>query len=74
MPVAQHFDLRRSQNLGDIALELGVAEVAEFDRHQIAEHAQHRRHADRQVQIGAALRHAQFEERVDSCHNAADYP
>ena len=72
--LAQHLDLRLGQNLRDVALELGLAQIAELDRHQVAVHAQHRRHADRQVQIRAALGHPQLEERVDSCHNAEGYP
>ena len=72
--LAQVLQLRLGQHLGDVGLEFRLAQVAKLDRHQIAVHAQHRRHADRQVQIGAALGHAQLEERVDSCHNAQGYP
>ena len=74
VPLAQRLHLRLGEHLGDVALELGLAQVAEFDRHQIAVHPQHRRHADRQVQIGAALGDTQLEEGVDSCHNVKGYP
>ncbi len=67
---AQDLQLRLGQHLGDVALELGLAQIAEFDGHQIAVHSQHRRHADRQMQIRAALGDTQLEEGVDSCHNA----
>ncbi len=59
--------VRRCQDLGDVALELGLGEVAELDRQQLAVHAQHRRHADRQVHVRAALRGAELQECVDSC-------
>ena len=73
MPLAQVLQLRLGQDLRDVALELRVAQVAKLDRQQIAVHAQHRRHADGQMQVRAALRRAQLEERVDSCHNAEGY-
>ena len=60
--------LRVAQDLVDVAFELGVAEVAELDRHEVAVQAQHRRHADGEVDVGAALREAQLQERVDTCH------
>jgi len=47
-----HFTTRR-----DIGFEFGIAQIAEFDRHQIPLHAQHGRHTDRQVQVRAALSH-----------------
>ena len=68
--LAQHLELRLGQHLGDIGLEFRVAQIAELDRHQVPVHAQHRRHADGQVQVRAALCDAELEERVDSCHNA----
>ena len=37
-------------------------------------HAQHGWNADRQVQVRAALRQAELEERVDSCHMAPRLP
>ncbi len=67
---AQLLQLVLGQHLGNVAFELGLTQIAEFDGHEIAVHAQHRRHADRQMQVRAALRHAQLQERVDSCHNA----
>ena len=60
--------LRGAQDLVDVALELGVAEVAELDRHQVAVQPQHRRHADGEVDVGAALREAELQERVDTGH------
>ena len=36
---------------------------------EIAVHAQHRRHADGQVHIGAALLRAELQERVDTRHS-----
>ena len=59
---------------GDVALEFRVAQVAEFDGHEIAVHSHHGRHTDRQMQIGAALCHREFEECVDSCHDGQGYP
>ena len=56
------------EDLGEIALELRVADVAELDRHEVAVHAQHGRHADGQVHVGAALLHAELQERVDAGH------
>ena len=50
------------------ALEFGIGQIAEFDRHQVAVHAQHRRHADRQMDVGTALGETQFQERVDAWH------
>src|SRR5690606_15556165 len=56
------------QDLVDVAFELRFAEVAELDRHQVAVQTQHRRNADREVHVGAALRQAELQERIDSCH------
>ena len=74
LPSRSCFLLARSQHLGDVAFELRLTQVAKLDGHQIPVHAQHRRHADGQMQIGATLGHAQLEERVDSCHNVQGYP
>jgi hypothetical protein len=43
-----------------VALQFRVGQIAELDGNQIAVHAHHGRHADRQVQVGAALRHRQL--------------
>ena len=67
-PCAEPLALRLGQDLGDVAFELGVAQVAELDRHQVAVHAQHRRHADGEMDVGAALREAELQECVDACH------
>ncbi len=56
--VAQMLQLVLRQHLGDVALEFRLAQIAEFDGHQIAVHAQHRRHADGQMQVRATLGHA----------------
>ena len=56
------------EDLGEVALELRVADVAELDGHEVAVHAQHGRHADGQVHVGAALLHAKLQERVDASH------
>ncbi len=55
MPPQEVFVLVLGENLGDIALELGIAQFAKLDRHQITVHAQQGRYADRQVYVGAAL-------------------
>ena len=70
MAFTQGFDLVLGQNLGDVAFEFRISEIAELDRDQVAVHAHHGRHADGQVQIRAALRDGELEECVDSCHNA----
>ncbi len=59
------------QDLQDIALEFDVREFAKLDRHQVAVHPQHRRHTDRQVDIGAALCETEFQECVDSGHRVS---
>jgi hypothetical protein len=40
----------------------------ELDGQQVAVHAQHRRHPDREVYIGAALGKAQLQECIDTRH------
>ena len=60
--------LVRRQDLGDVAFELGVAQLAELDRHEIAVHAQHRRYADGQMDIRAALLGAELQERINARH------
>jgi hypothetical protein len=60
-----------AQDLEQIALELGVAQIAELDRHQVAVHAQHRRHAHREVHVRTALLGAEFQEGVDACQRRA---
>ncbi len=57
------------QDFEQIGFEFGIAQLAELDRAQVAVHAQHRRHADRQVDVGAALREPEFQECVDACHS-----
>ena len=68
--LAEVFVLVLGEDLGEITLELRVADVAELDGHEIAVHAQHGRHADGQVHVGAALLHAKLQERVDASHGA----
>jgi hypothetical protein len=70
---AQIRDLHLRQHLVDVGLEFRFTEVAELDRHEIAMHAQHRRNADGEVQVRAALRRAELEERVDSGHKPQGY-
>ena len=60
--------LRVGQDLVDVTLELGVSQVAELDRHEVAVQPQHRRHADGEVNVRAALREPQLQECVDACH------
>ena len=55
MAAREMVNLVLRQNLVYVAFELAIAQVAELDRHQIAVHAQHRRHAHRQVNVRAAL-------------------
>jgi hypothetical protein len=55
-------------DLGEVALLLGVANVAKLDGHEVAIHAQHGRHADGQVHVGAALLHAKLQEGVYAGH------
>jgi hypothetical protein len=59
-PLGEIIRLGFRQNLGDVALKLHGTQIAELDRHQIAVHAQHRRHAHREVNVGAALLRAQL--------------
>ena len=66
--LAEVFVLVLGEDLGEITLELRIADVAELDRHQVAVHAQHGRHADGQVHVGAVLLHAKLQERVDASH------
>ena len=56
------------QDLADIALEFGVAQIPELDRHQVAVHPEHGRYADGQVDVGAALREAELQEGIDAGH------
>src|SRR5581483_3594441 len=58
--------LRASEDLADIAFELPGTQISEFNGKQIAVHAQHGRHADRQMYVGAALLRAKLEKRVDT--------
>ena len=60
--------LRLRENLLDVAVELRVAEISEFDRHEVAEESQHGRDAHRKMHVGAALRQAELEKGVDSGH------
>ena len=57
------------QNFEHVTFELGVRQLAKFDRHQVAIHAQHRRHADGQVHVGTALCEAEFQERINASHD-----
>jgi hypothetical protein len=66
VPFGELLPLRAGQDLTDIAVELGHSQVAEFDRQEIAMHAQHGRHADGEVHVGAALLRAKLKERVDT--------
>ena len=58
--------LRARQDLHEIALELGVAQLAELDGHEIAVHAQHRRDAHGQVDVRAVLLQAELQEGIDT--------
>ena len=58
--------LRAGEDLRYVALELRRAHVAELDRQQIAVHAQHGGHADRQVHVRAPLLCAELQKRVDA--------
>jgi hypothetical protein len=49
--LAQGFQLRLGQHFCDVAFQLGFAEVTEFDGREVPMHAQHGRHADRQMQV-----------------------
>src|SRR5689334_11752394 len=66
MTLAERLGLGPGENFRDIALELRQPEVAELDRHEVAMHAQHRRHPDGQVDVGAALLRAKLQERVNT--------
>ncbi len=66
--LAEVFVLVLGEDLGEITLELRVADVAELDGHEVAVHAQHGRHADGQVHVGAALLHAKLQERIYAGH------
>jgi hypothetical protein len=56
------------EDLGEIALELRVADIAELDGHEIAVHAQHGWDADGKMHVGTALLHAELQERIDAGH------
>src|SRR5690606_36647665 len=64
----EHVLVLPAHDLGDIAFELRLAQIAELDRQQIAMHAQHGRDADREVDVRAALIGAQLQECVDTGH------
>src|SRR5580698_2085852 len=66
LPLVELLVLRARQDLGDVALKLGVPEVTELDRQQVPVHAQHRGHADGQMHVRAALLRAQFQKRVNA--------
>ena len=68
--LAEEFVLVLGEDLGEVAFELRVADVAELDGHEIAVHAQHGRHTDGEVHVGAALLHAELQERVDASHGS----
>src|SRR5690606_13484459 len=65
---AKAFPLRLGQDFVDVTLELGLAEIAKLDRHQVAVESQHRRNADREVHVGASLSQTELEEGVDARH------
>ena len=56
------------QDFVDISLQFSIAEIAKADRGQVAMQPEHRGDADREVDIGAALLQAEFQERIDFCH------
>ena len=58
--------LRVGQNLGDVTFQLPRPQLTELDRQQIAVHAQHGRHAHRQVHVRAPLLRAELQKRVDA--------
>ena len=67
-PAAEALLLGGGEDFADVGLELGGAEVAELDRHEIAMQAEHRRHADGEVHVGAALGQAELQEGIYACH------
>ncbi len=71
MALVEAFALVGAQDLGNVAFQFGIAEVAKLDRHEIAVHAQHRRHTHGQMDVRAALCEPELEECVDACHQAA---
>ena len=56
------------QDLHHVGLEFGTAEVAKPDRHEVAAHAQHGRHAHGEVYVGTALGQAELEKGVNAWH------
>ncbi|GFE84543.1 hypothetical protein GCM10011487_65430 [Steroidobacter agaridevorans] len=68
MAPAQLLLVAAIHDLDDVALELGLAQVAELDRQQVAMHSQHGRQADREMDVGAALVGAELQKGVYSGH------
>jgi hypothetical protein len=53
--------LRVAQDFHDVAFELGIAQLPEFDWHQVAIHTQHRRDSDREMNVGTTLCEAELQ-------------
>ena len=62
------FQLLRREDLAHVAFEFRVGQLPELDGQQVAVHAQHRGHPDREVHVRAALREAQLQKCVDARH------
>jgi len=60
--------VRPAHDLDDITFQFGLAQVAKLDRQQVAMHPQHRRQANGEMNVGAALIGAEFQESVDAGH------
>jgi hypothetical protein len=52
--------LRIAQDFREVTLKLAVGEFAKLDGHEVAVHAQHWRHADGEMDVGATLGEAQL--------------
>jgi len=70
----QLVEIGAAHDLGDVAFQLGLAQVAKLDGHQIAMHAQHRRQTDCEMNVGAALVAAELQKGVYTGHGAGSLP
>ncbi len=66
IPLGEMLSLRAREDLGDVPLEFRHPQLTEFDGQEIAVHAKHRRYADGQVHVRAALLRPQLQERVNT--------
>ncbi len=64
----ESFLLVLRQDLEHVSFEFGIRQLPELNWHQVAIHAQHRRHADGEMHIRAALGETEFEKCVDTSH------